>query len=556
MTLGTDDVQAACGQYRIVAHLPVGFDFFNLLRRWIFQRRDFRLPATAEHNIGTTARHVGSDGHRGRIACLSDDIRFAGMELGVQNVVLNAGFGQLTGNHFRFFDRDCPHQHRLTGCGTGFDIFDNRLNFFRFGHIDQIRHVFTDHRTVGRHDHGIQLIDRAEFKGFSIGGTGHPRQFLIQTEIVLEGDRGQSLVLVLDLHALFGLNGLVQTIGPAPALHCTTSVLIDDDNFAIFNNVVNVAGEQRMGAQRGGDVVHQHNIGRGVQGLTFIHNAFLYQQLFNQHQTTFGQVNLTRFFIHREVAFAGEGVRIFFFLTDQVRNDLVDLTVHFRAVFRRAGNDQRRTRLIDQDGVHLIHQRIVQFTLNALFRAEGHVVAQVVEAVFVVGAIGDIGSVGFTLRRRRQAGHVDANRHAQEFKQRAVIFGVTLRQIVVDGHHVNAFAGQRIEVGRQGRGQGFTFTGTHLGDAAIVKHHTAQQLDVEVAHAEYALTGFANDGESFRDQAFQRFAFFQARAEFSGFRFQLVIREFFHRRFHAVDDIDDFAHTTQRTVVTAAENLG
>ena len=355
--------------------------------------------------------------------------------------MLDAGFSQFAGNHFRFFDRDSPHQHRLTGSGTSFDIFDNCLNFFRFGHIDQIRHIFTDHRTVGRYNHGIQLIDRAEFKGFGIGCTGHPRQLLVQTEVVLEGDRGQSLVLVLDLHALFGLNGLVQTIGPAAALHRTASVLIDDDNFAIFDNVVNVAGEQRMGAQRGGNVVHQHNVGWRVQGLTFIHNAFLYQQLFNQHQTTFGQVNLTRFFIHREVAFAGESIRILFFLADQMRDDFVYLAVHFRAVFRRAGNDQRRTRLIDQDGVHLIHQRIVQFTLNALFRAEGHVVAQVVEAVFVVGAIGDIGSVSFTLRRRRQAGHVDANCHAQEFKQRAVIFGVTLGQIVVDGHYVNAFAG-------------------------------------------------------------------------------------------------------------------
>ncbi len=347
----------------------------------------------------------------------------------------------------------------------------------------------------------------------------------------------------------------MQTIGPTAALHRTASVLIDDDNFAIFNDVVNVAGEQRMGAQRGGHVVHQHDVGRGVQRLTFFHNAFLHQQLFDEHQTAFGQVNLAGFLINREVAFTGKGIRILFFLTDQMRDDFVYLTVHFRAVFRRTGNDQRGTRFVDQDGVHLIHQRIVQFTLNALFRAEGHVVAQIVEAVFVVGAVGNIGSVGFTLRRRRQTGHIDAHAHTKEFEQRTVVFGVTLRQIVVDGHHVDAFTGQRVEVRRQGRGQRFTFTSTHLGDAAIVKHHTAQQLDVEVAHAEHTLTGFANDGKGFRDQVFQHFAFFQARAEFSSFRFQLIIREFFHRRFHTVDDIDNFAHTTQRTVVTAAENL-
>ncbi|UMX64131.1 hypothetical protein MJ588_05145 [Klebsiella pneumoniae] len=76
-----------------MAYLPVGFDFLNLLWRWVFQRSDFHLPATAEHNIGTTTRHVGGDGHRGRVARLGDDIRLAGgVEFGVQDVVLDAGF--------------------------------------------------------------------------------------------------------------------------------------------------------------------------------------------------------------------------------------------------------------------------------------------------------------------------------------------------------------------------------------------------------------------------------------------------------------------------------
>ena len=95
-----------------------------------------------------------------------------------------------------------------------------------------------------------------------------------------------------------------------------------------------------------------------------------------------------------------------------------------------------------------------------------------------------------------------AHGHAEEFEQRAVIFGVTLRQIVVDGNDVNAFTGQRVQVSRQRCGQGFTFTGTHFRDAALVEHHTTQQLDVEVAHAEYALTRFAHDSKRFRDQAF------------------------------------------------------
>ena len=64
MTLGTDNMQAACCQNGIVTNLPVGFNLRDLLRCRIFQRSDFSLPAPAEHNIRTTTSHVGGDGHR------------------------------------------------------------------------------------------------------------------------------------------------------------------------------------------------------------------------------------------------------------------------------------------------------------------------------------------------------------------------------------------------------------------------------------------------------------------------------------------------------------
>ena len=194
----------------------------------------------------------------------------------------------------------------------------------------------------------------------------------------------------------------MQTIGPATPLHGTAGVFINDDNFAVFHDVVNIAGKQHVRTQCGSHVVHQHNVARRVQRLAFIHNAFFHQQFFNQNQTTFGKVNLARFLIDREVAFALECVRIFLLLTDQVWNDFVHFLVHFRAIFSRAGNDQRSTCFIDQDGVDFIDQRIMQFTLNALFRAKRHVVAQVVKAVFVVGTVSDVSIVSFTLGRSRQ----------------------------------------------------------------------------------------------------------------------------------------------------------
>ncbi|MNH01981.1 hypothetical protein D3C79_612070 [compost metagenome] len=198
----------------------------------------------------------------------------------------------------------------------------------------------------------------------------------------------------------------------------------------------------------------------------------------------------------------------------------------------------------------------MQLTLYALFRAERHVVTQVVKAVFVIGTVSDICGISFTLGRSRHARQVDTHAQPQELEQRTVVFGVTLGQVVVDGNHVHATAAQGVQIGRQGCGQGFTFTGTHLGDTAVVEHHPAQQLYVEVTHAEDSLTGLTHYGEGFRDQAFQHFALFQTRAEFIGLGLQFAIRQFFHVWFHTVDHLNRFAHAAQGTIVAATKNFG
>ncbi|MNE14749.1 hypothetical protein D3C80_1076370 [compost metagenome] len=54
----------------------------------------------------------------------------------------------------------------------------------------------------------------------------------------------------------------MQTIGPATAVHGTAGVFVDDDDFTVFYDVVNVTGKQHMGTQSRGHVVHQHDVGR------------------------------------------------------------------------------------------------------------------------------------------------------------------------------------------------------------------------------------------------------------------------------------------------------
>jgi hypothetical protein len=73
-----------------------------------------------------------------------------------------------------------------------------------------------------------------------------PANLPIQTEIVLEGDRGQGLVFSLNRHSLLGFNGLMQPIRPAPSGHGAPGELIDDDHFVFANDVFHIAVKQSM----------------------------------------------------------------------------------------------------------------------------------------------------------------------------------------------------------------------------------------------------------------------------------------------------------------------
>jgi hypothetical protein len=81
------------------------------------------------------------------------------------------------------------------------------------------------------------------------------------------------------------------------------------------------------------------------------------------------------------------------FAAHQVGDDAVDLVILVGGFLAGAGNDERRARFVDQDGIHFVDDGEVVAALHAVFQAELHVVAQVIEAEFVVGAVGDVGAV-------------------------------------------------------------------------------------------------------------------------------------------------------------------
>ena len=147
-----------------------------------------------------------------------------------------------------------------------------------------------------------------------------------------------------------------------------------------------------------------------------------------------------------------------------------------------AGNDQRRPGLVDENGVYLVHDGEHVLPLNLVFLIGDHIVPQVVEAQLVVGAVGDVGVIGFFPFLIVQIVDDQAYGQPQKTVQLAHPLRVAPGQIIVHRDDVNALPGQAVEVRRQGGHQGFAFTGFHFGDPALVEHDAADDLHREVTH--------------------------------------------------------------------------
>ena len=89
----------------------------------------------------------------------------------------------------------------------------------------------------------------------------------------------------------------------------------------------------------------------------------------------------------------------------------------------------------------------------------------------------------------------DADGQAEEAVDLAHPLGVALGEIVVDGNDVDAAAGEGVEVAGKRGDEGLAFAGLHLGDLAGVEDGAADQLDIEVAHANDAFASLADDSE-------------------------------------------------------------
>ena len=238
----------------------------------------------------------------------------------------------------------------------------------------------------------------------------------------------------------------------------------------------------------------------------------------------------------------------------QLRDDGVDPVVLVRGLLGRAADDERRAGLVDQDRVDLVHDREVVAALHVHAEVELHVVAQVVEAELVVGAVGDVGRVGHLPLAVVQVVLDDADREPEELVELAHPLRVALGKVVVDCDDVDALAGERVQIGSERRDERLALAGLHLGERPAMQRQAADQLHVEVTHVEHASPALANDREGLGHQIVERRALGQALPELGRLGSEGLIVERPQRRLERPDLLHQGSDLLQLALVLGADD--
>ena len=215
-----------------------------------------------------------------------------------------------------------------------------------------------------------------------------PLSFLYMPEVVLEGNGGEGLVFLADRHAFFGFDRLVQAIRPAAAGHEAAGELVDDDDLAVLDDVLHVALVEVVRLDGDFDVVLEVPVFR-------VGDVADAEEALDLFPAFVGDGDGACFLVDDEVAGVGLGLDGLGELAElELRDDDVDADVLVGGLVGGAGDDERRAGFVDEDGVHFVDDAEVLTALDHVGELKLHVVAEVVKAELVVGAVGDVGGVG------------------------------------------------------------------------------------------------------------------------------------------------------------------
>ena len=139
----------------------------------------------------------------------SDDLRLALVVLGVQDIVRNSGALEHARQSLRDVDAHGSHQHRELQLVQSLRLLENRVVLLATRLVDEVLPIVANNRAVRRNHRYTELVDLVEFRFLSLGSASHAGKLFVETEVVLDRDRGERLRLAFHLHPFLRFHCLV-----------------------------------------------------------------------------------------------------------------------------------------------------------------------------------------------------------------------------------------------------------------------------------------------------------------------------------------------------------
>ena len=378
------------------------------------------------------------------------------------------------------------------------------------------------HRLIGGDLHHVQAVNGLEFLLLRQRRTGHTGELIVQAEEILEGNGSQGLAFTCHLHPLLGLDGLVEALVIAAAVHQSAGKLVNNDDLAVLNHIVDILLHQTPGLHGLVQVM-------GQCGVLLVGQVLHTEELFGLGNTAGGEGHGAGLLVHKVVAVVivlnflliGLGKN----LAAQGGNEVIRHLVKLGGILTLAGDDQRRSGLVDEDRVHLVHDGEGMAPLNQVLLIQGHIVTEVVKTQLIVGAIGNVRGIALPPLGRGHAGNDQAGGQAHIAVDLAHHLGLILGQVIINSDQVDTVAGQSIQVQREYGGKGLAFAGLHFRNTALVQHNAAHQLDGICPQAQHPVRGLTDGSKSLGQNIVQGLAFCQPLLEQAGLRPQFFFAQ-------------------------------
>src|SRR5262249_36816847 len=116
-----------------------------------------------------------------------------------------------------------------------------------------------------------ETVDVPKLTLLGLGRTGHAGEVLVEAEQILERDRRQRLILASNLDAFLGFDRLMDAVRVAAAVHQPSRKFVDDDDFAVFDDVMLIGVEEMPRFERRVELVRQLDIALVVEILDTQH---------------------------------------------------------------------------------------------------------------------------------------------------------------------------------------------------------------------------------------------------------------------------------------------